>query len=456
MRLLAVEPAPGANMALVDGFSTQREENIMYLACILLTITIMSVPAACAFAQHDPVWDITRLTDRIYELTTDGGGYTVKVIASVGEDGVLLFDAGQKRTAEDLKRTIADFGKGEPRFIITSHAHEEHSGGNIAFGPETVIIAHESVRDRLKSGGYLYDEFPDYALPDIGFADSLSLFFNGELIRLMAFPGAHDTGDIIAWLTESRVVCVAALCNGLHFPSVDSKGDVLKYPEVVASVISILPEDVTIVPGHGEDCAMDDYRAFHTMLVETTEAVKSELARGKTLKEIQDEDALAAWASFDGDYVDRNGWIEYLVKGLLPVKDERKTILEPVYYALRDGGTDAAVELYYDIKNNRLDEYRAGETEVVYIAYKLYLNGRMDEAAVFFQLCADEFPDGEYTSYCHHRLGDIYRDRGDDERALIHYRKSLELNPENTGAADAIAEIEAGRAGVRPDIAPAD
>jgi hypothetical protein len=305
-----------------------------------------------------------------------------------------------------------------------------------------VIIAHESVRTRLRSGSYLYHEFPGYALPEIGFTDSLTLFFNGEEIKLIAFPGAHDDGDIVAWFTQSRVACVAALSNGSHFPSVDGKGDVLKYPETVARVMAILPEDVTIVAGHGEDGNMDDYRTFHRMLVETTEIIRAGLADGKDLETLQEEDVLADYASFDGDYVDRDGWIAYLVGGFQP-EEEKGTILEPVYYALRDGGTDAAVELYFDFKNNRQDEYRAGETELVYIAYKLNLNGRVDEAIVFFELCAAEFPEGDYAYYCHQQLGGTYRDRGNRELALEHYRKSLEINPDNSAAADAIAEIEA-------------
>jgi cyclase len=438
------KPVFPADTTLARGHRTSPagKEILMNLTTTVMTFALIVLSATCARPQEEPVWDVTRLTDRIYELTTDGGGYTVKVIASVGDDGVLLFDTGQQRTAEHLRKAVAGFGKGDPRFIITSHAHEEHSGGNIAFGPEPVIIAHESVRARLRSGGYLFDEFPDHALPDIGFADSLTLFFNGEEIKLIAFPGAHDEGDIIAWFTESRVACVAALSNGSHFPSVDSKGDVLRYPDTVARVISTLPEDVTVVPGHGEDGDMDAYRAFHNMLVETTEIVRAALARGKTLEEIKEEDVLAEWASFDGDYVDRDGWIQYLVKGFQP-EEEKQTILEPVYYALRDEGAGAAVELYHDFKNNRRDEYSAGEMELVYIAYKLDLNGRVEEAMVFFELCAEEYPEGDYAYYCHHKLGDAHRAKGNREIALGHYRKSLELNPDNSGAADAIAEIEA-------------
>jgi cyclase len=423
--------------------SPKRKEILVSLVRIMLSALLAVLLAACAFAQAEPVWEVKRLTDRIYELTTDGGGYTVKVIASVGEDGVLLVDSGQRRTAEDLRATIEGLGKGAPRYIISTHAHEEHTGGNAAFGPGPVTIGHESLRTRLRSGSYLFDEFPDHALPAIAFAESLSIFFNGEEIRLIAFPGAHDDGDIIVWFTESKVVCVGALSNGTHFPSVDGRGgDVLKYPEIVERVMGILPEDVTIIPGHGEDGTMAEYRAFHRMLVETTAIVRAELAKGKDAAALKEEDVLAAYASFDGSYVDRNGWIDYLVGGLRP-KERVKSIYEPVYYALRDGGTDAAIEVYRDYKNNYPDEYAAGEIELVVIAHTLDRSGRTEESISFFELCAEEFPEGAYAYYCHHKLGGAYRDKGDHELALEHYRKSIELNPANAEAAEAIAEIEA-------------
>lgn len=413
---------------------------------LVRTMSIALLPVfctACVFAQAEPVWEVTRLTDHIYELTTDGGGYTVKVIASLGEDGVLLVDAGQKRTAADLRATIESLGSGSPKYIISTHAHEEHTGGNAAFGPGPVIVGHESLRTRLRSGSYLFDEFPDYALPAVAFAESMKIFFNGEEIRLIAFPGAHDDGDIVVWFTESKVVCVGALSNGTHFPSVDGiGGDVLKYPETVERVIGVLPEDVTIVPGHGEDGTMEEYRAFHKMLVETTAIVRTELAKGKDAAALIEEDALADYASFDGSYVDRNGWINYLVRGMRP-KERKKSVYEPVYYALRDGGTDAAIEVYYDYKNNHPDEYSAGEIELVVMAHGLDRSGRIEESLSFFELCAEEFPEGEYAYYCHHKLGEAYRERGDKELALKHYKKSLELNPANAEAEEAIAEIEA-------------
>jgi len=307
------------------------------------------VASSDVLSQDKPVFQVTTLADNIYELSTDGGGYTVKVIASVGDDGILLVDTGQKETSTDLLATLQKLGSGHPRIIINTHSHIEHTGGNISIGKGPVVIGHKNLRARLRSGSFLFDEFPDESIPHVTFTDSLTLHFNGEDIKLIAFLGAHDNSDIIAWLTKSKVVCVGALSNGLHFPSVDREtGNVLKYADTVQRVIDILPEDVKIVPGHGEDCAMADYRMFHAMLAETADIVRTELAKGKDLATLQSEDVLRDWTSSECSYVDKNRWIKYLADGFQregSTSQVKQPIYEPIYYAMKHGGPDAAARL---------------------------------------------------------------------------------------------------------------
>jgi len=414
---------------------------------VLLTILCLILLASCAASEEEPVWKVTQIRDHIYELTTDGGGYAVKVIASVGDDGLLIVDAGQKRTAEDLKTALQTLGYGLPAIIINTHSHIEHTAGNMVFGKAPVIIGHENLRTRLTSGGFLFDEFPEEALPEITFADSLNLFFNGELVRLVAFPGAHDDSDIIVWFTGSKIVCVGALVNGRHFPSVDEKtGDVLKYPEITGRVISLLPEDVTIVPGHGEDCTLADARVFHDMLVKTTEIVRVGLAQGKDAATLQKEDVLADWADFEISYVDRATWIEYLATGLAgegSPRDTRETLHEPMYYAIKQQGVDAAIKQYHELKASRRDDYKFDEDTLVGIAYKLYTNDKYPEAVKFFELCAGEYPAGKYTALCFNFTGNAYSKMNNRELAIKSYRRALEIAPGDEYATKKLEELDA-------------
>jgi glyoxylase-like metal-dependent hydrolase (beta-lactamase superfamily II) len=408
----------------------------------LVFIAIFIFPSTVVFSQDAPTFEVIKLADHIYKLTTDGGGYDVKVIVSIGDDGILLVDAGKEETGEDLKAQIQDLWGGLPKIIISTHSHLEHTAGNIAFSGEPTIIGHKKLRTTLQGGSYIFDEIPEEVLPDLTFADSLSLHFNGEEIKLIAFPGCHDNSDIIVWFTESKIVCVGALSNGSHFPSVDgATGDVLKYPEIVANLIDALPDNVTIIPGHGADGTMEDFRVFHDMLVKTTEIVRTEVAKGKDLAILQEENVLKDWASFEGSYVDRNQWIEYLVEGFEGGED-KKDIYEPMYYALRDKGLDGAIEYYHELKRTKSDEFLFDEGILMYIGYKLYRNDRTDEAVRFFQLCNSEYPGGSQAWLCYHFMGKIYHSRENTELALENLTKSLELNPDNTTAAELIEEIK--------------
>ncbi|UCD63998.1 MAG: tetratricopeptide repeat protein [Candidatus Zixiibacteriota bacterium] len=400
----------------------------------------LAAMAISAFAQDKHDIEITPLNDHIYKLSYDGGGYTVKVIASVGDDGVLLVDAGQKQAAEELKAALTSIRDEPPRIIISTHSHVEHVGGNDAFGGAPLIIGHRNIRTTLRSGIYLFDEFSDQVLPDITFDDSLSIHFNGEEIKIMAFPGAHSNDDVLVWFTGSKIACVGALCNGFDFPSVDSKGDVTKYAEITGRVIEALPDDAMVIPGHGQDCTMDDFRAFHDMLVRTGEIVRQELDRGKDASALQQEKVLSEWESFGGSYTTTDRWIKYLAEGFTG-KDTRPTAYEPMYYAIRDIGAVAAVDHYFSLRVTQPETYRFTDNDIVFIAYKLYKNDRVEESLPFFERAVVEYPDGMYAELCFSYLGEAYYAAGDTTRALSNYRKVLELNPDNTDAAEIVDKL---------------
>jgi len=412
------------------------------LPVALIPVVLAFLVTAPAPAQEDSVYVTTKLTESLYELTADGGGYPVKVIVSVGEDGLLLVDSGQAQSAEALKATIQRQWNATPSIIVNTHVHEEHTGANALFGKKATIIGHTNLRSRMRSGIYLFDENPDESLPEIVFTDSMSLHFNGEEIKLVAFTGAHDNSDIIIWFTGSKVACVGALSNGAHFPSVDGGvGDVLKYPEIVARLIDYLPDDVTIIPGHGEDGTLNDLRAFHAMLVKTTAIVRAGLAAGKDLEMLRKEDILADYTSFECSYVDKNQWIKILMDGIekRPIK---KALFEPLYDALKEGGPSAAIARYYELKDSGTTEYRFDGEDLTYIGYKLFGKGRVADSMSFFEASLKERPDGVYNWLCHHYLAKGYMEAGDKARALECFKKSIEINPGNAEAGELIRQLE--------------
>jgi cyclase len=407
---------------------------------------LVGMLAVCVvFAQSQPEFSVAKLSDHIYELCTDGGGFTVKIVASVGADGLLLVDTGQKRTAAALTETLAKLGGGRPRIIINTHSHREHTEGNLTLGRGAVIIAHANARARLQSGLFLFDEFSDDSLPQVTFTDTLSLFFNGEEIKLIAFPGAHDNSDIVVWFTRSKIACVGALSNGHHFPSVDgATGDVRKYAETVGRAIAALPEDVRIVPGHGEDGSMAEWRLFQDMLAKTADRVRQELAQGKDLVALQKEDILKDWQSFEGSYTDRSAWLETLVDGFqngdtIGLKKTRP--FEPLYHAFKTGGFEAARQAYRDLKAHQADAYIFDDLTFSRIADKVYESKNFPAAIAFAELCLSEFPQSELKWRCHHLLGFAHEKLGSKDLARQNLELSLRLNPQDFEAAEMLKKL---------------
>lgn len=406
---------------------------------------VLKLGCGVALAQDSHI-EVSQLADRLYVLSTDQGSYTTNTIALVGEDGVLLVDTQSEDDAEELKRAVDAFGRGTPKYILNTHRHVEHVGGNAVFDGAPIVIAHALVPTKLRSGGYLFDEFPDETFPDITFADSLTLHFSGERIRILALPGSHDDNEIIVHFTESKVVHLSSLVNGFNFPSVDADGDVLRFPELVARATELLPEDVIIVSGHNDTGTWHDLHSYHDMLVQTTEIVRAGLAEGKDLAALQAENVLEEWESYAGSYVSVDEWIEYLVDGLHPGEEPKRTVYEPLYYVWKGRGSDAALAHYFELQRDHPDEYRFDEFTLLVIGNKLLAKDHIQDAVKFLDASLEEYPDSQSSYYTNYKLGEAYHRLGDREHARRYCERSLELNPE---FAPAIALLEAVEAAHR-------
>lgn len=393
---------------------------------------------------QDSRYAIEKLNDRLYKLSYDAGGYDVKVIASVGSDGLLLVDTGDRQKAAALKAATQSLGYDTPDYIILTHEHIEHIGGAEIFGTEPTVIGHSSLRTVLKSRHFLFEEYTGATLPDITVDDTLTLRFNGEEIRIFSVPGSHSGSDLIVWFTGSAVACVAGLCNWPHYPSIDNTtGDVTRYPDAVKRVLDLLPENTKVIPGHGTDCTMGEFRSFHEMLVRTRDIVTGEIAKGKTVATLQQEGVLRDFKSYEGSYTSADHWIEYLAKGLQDRRhDNRKSIYEAMYYKLKEEGVDAAVAYYSRLRQNHPDEYDLDDKTPAIIGYLLFHQGKYPEAIGFMQLSLNEYPEGPYAGLSHKYLAKSYELTDDISQALKHYRRLLELDPSDTAAAAKIEELE--------------
>jgi len=275
---------------------------------------------------------VSRVSGSIYMLEGAGGN----IAASVGEDGIVIVDDQFAPLAEKIQRALKDIGVTDKpvRFVINTHYHGDHTGGNEPFNNAgSTIIAHDNVRKRLETGGTAgngasikMENKPaaKAALPLITFQHDVTVHLNGEDIRAMHFPSGHTDGDSIIFFPKNNVVHMGDDFVRYGFPFIDvaSGGSVQGIIDAMEKTSMQLPADVKVIPGHGALSNMDDVRAYTKMLKETTAVVQKALDGHKTLEQMKQEKILAPWEKFSGNFVNTDAFIETLYNSLTGHKGE--------------------------------------------------------------------------------------------------------------------------------------
>src|SRR5229473_2946581 len=253
---------------------------------------------------------VTKVAGSVYMLEGAGGN----IGASVGDDGIVIVDDQYAPLAEKIQSALKGITDKPVRFIINTHYHEDHTGGNAYFQKQAPIIAHDNVRKRMESGGGAgnggsvhFDHKPDAkeALPIITFDHDITVHLNGEDIRALYFPAGHTDGDSIIFFPKSNVVQMGDdfVTYGFPFIDVEAGGSINGMIDAVEKVIAQLPADVKVIPGHGSISSLDDVRAYATMLKDTRNVVQQALKEGKTLDQMKQAKLLDRWKKYNGDFI---------------------------------------------------------------------------------------------------------------------------------------------------------
>jgi glyoxylase-like metal-dependent hydrolase (beta-lactamase superfamily II) len=271
-----------------------------------------------AFAQDDDFskvqMKVTKVAGNVYMLEGAGGN----IGASVGEDGIVIVDDQFAPLADKIKAALKGVTDKPVRFVINTHFHGDHTGGNAIFQKDAPIIAQDNVRKRLEAGAADRKPAPKDALPIITFDHDVTVHLNGEDIHALHFASGHTDGDSIIFFPKSNVVHMGDDFVTYGFPFIDLKsgGSVEGMIAAVDDVVSKLPADVKVIPGHGPISNLDDVRKFSTMLKDTLAVVQKALKQGKTLDQMKQEKILAPWDKWSGDFINSNGFIEVLYNDL--------------------------------------------------------------------------------------------------------------------------------------------
>lgn len=296
-------------------------KNTYKLLCTLLLITMACVSVADFNDQDFSKIELKKIkvTDHIYMLQGVNGFAGGNIAVSVGEDGTLMVDDQLSPMNEKITLLLENMQADKPKFVLNTHWHGDHTGGNAVFGKDATIIAHHNVRKRVSTDQHGHfgktPASPKHAWPIITFNEALSIHFNGEEIRFLHFPNGHTDGDGVVYFVESNVVHMGDLLFTDVFPFIDldTGGNVFKYAENLQTIMEWLPEDVKIIPGHGQLTDIKGIEKTHNMLLETSMYVIGKVNQGKTLEDIQSEGLPEEWKSWGNGFVNEKFWISLIV-----------------------------------------------------------------------------------------------------------------------------------------------
>jgi cyclase len=243
-----------------------------------------------------------KITESIYMLEGSGGNIGVLT----GKDGTVIIDDQFAPLTEKIKAALAKISDQPVRFVINTHYHGDHTGGNENLGGEgAIIVAHENVRKRLSTDQFMaafkreVKASPYAALPKVTFTDSVTFHMNGETINVFYVKNAHTDGDVIIHFKESNIFHTGDVFVRYGFPFIDqgAGGSIDGMIKATDLLIVRTNEQSRIIPGHGALAAKKDLFDYKSMLVTVRKRIADGIAQGKTLEQIVDTDPMKGYKS---------------------------------------------------------------------------------------------------------------------------------------------------------------
>jgi glyoxylase-like metal-dependent hydrolase (beta-lactamase superfamily II) len=265
--------------------STKRENKMTLSRKSAAMITLLGLmwplsPASHAQQDFSNVEIVAHhVAGSVYYLQGAGGNIGL----SIGEDGVVMIDDQYAPLTDKILAAIRQLNEGEIRFVINTHVHGDHTGGNENLGKLGILIlARDEVRVRLAA------QSPAAALPVLTYSDAITIHLNGEEVYAFPVPPAHTDGDTFIHFVDSDVIHTGDVFRTTAFPVIDTNngGTLDGSIQALGLLIGTAGPDTLILPGHGEVSTRMDVMGFRDMILDVRDQVAPMVERGMSYKEV--------------------------------------------------------------------------------------------------------------------------------------------------------------------------
>ena len=254
------------------------------LVGITFAVAAVFIVGLTTSAQQNADWDAVEISTHhvagtVHYVAGRGGNIGL----SVGDDGVIMIDDQFAPLTDRIVEAIGGISNGNIRFLINTHVHGDHTGGNENMGRMGVnILAQDRVRSRLA------EQLPAIALPVLTYSDAIRIHLNGEEVEILPAPPAHTDGDSFIHFKGSDVLHLGDVFRTVAFPVIDrgNGGTLDGTIEALGIAAGIAGPDTKIVPGHGVVSSREDVIEFRDMVIDVAAKVSALVEDGATYDEV--------------------------------------------------------------------------------------------------------------------------------------------------------------------------
>ncbi len=292
----------------------------MHFRHAIIAVAFLATSAAAQQDLSKVEIKVEQLAPGVAVLFGAGGNIGV----SYGPDGTVIIDDQFAPLTPKIQAAIATLGATPVKFLINTHWHFDHSGGNENFGKAgAIIMAHDNVRVRMAAGGTVVGNAtppaPAVALPVVTYADGLKLHLNGDEVRTVHTGGGHTDGDSIVIWKQANVIHMGDLfMNKVSLPFVDlnSGGNAVRLLATIEKALALSNDQTKIIPGHGPMATKADLAAWRDMLKSVVGAVQAGVKAKKTLAQIQATKPAAPW-EIESGFIKGDAFVEAVYKSVM-------------------------------------------------------------------------------------------------------------------------------------------